>query len=219
MNRFAQTLCAVTLLLLLAGCQSTANGVTSQVTPDNPQIFRVGHEVYTLNDFSKRMEQDIGPAIENLMSQGQTREQIEQLANDQQIRESVFESMVQEALLSQYARSQGIGVDAASVDSAVLAQAAPFDPASPFASLTTKRVSEAQTELVLAVLVKNTRADMFHARMIKLSSEADADQALADIKSGASFEALVAQRSKDPQSSEKKGDLGWIPLGNEPTEL
>ncbi|MBX0328895.1 peptidylprolyl isomerase [Oscillochloris sp. ZM17-4] len=212
-RRFAWALGALILTIALAGCQSTANGVALQVTPDNPQIFRVGGDVYTSADFSSRLQLEIGAGVENLLAQGQTREEIQQLVEQQNIRGGIFDRMVQDALLLQYARSHGIGVDPAAVDSAVLAQGGPADGGAAL------RLGQAQSQLALEVLARNTRADMFHARVIQLASEADADAVLADLQAGNDFTDLATARSQDPVSAAKGGDLGWLPKGDSPAEL
>ena len=100
------------LLLLLAGCASTAGGQAAAPPPvESPTIFSVGATTVTLADYTSRLEADIGPALADLLAQGQSREQVEQLANDSGVRDAVFDRMLQDALLLDYARRNGIGVD------------------------------------------------------------------------------------------------------------
>jgi len=218
-NRFAWMLCALMLMIALAGCQSTANGGTLQVTPDNPQIFRIGSDVYTLADYNRRLSQEVGQSIANLIQQGQTHEQIQQLADQNKIRTGIFERMVQDTLLLQYARRNGIGVDPLTLDVDVFAQPNAFDPTHPFSDTTALRIGRAQNQVVLKVLARNTRADMIHARHIIVNDEAAADQVLADLKAGTDFAKLAAERSKDATTSTTGGDQGWTPKGDLPTEI
>jgi peptidyl-prolyl cis-trans isomerase C len=218
-RRFGWALCALAMIALIAGCQSTDNGAAFQAAPDNPQIFRVGGDSYTLADYHGRLDAEIRQGIAQLLQQGQTREQIEELANQNNIRGAIFDRMIQDALLMRHARQSGIGVDPAAIDSAVLAQAAPFDTASPFPDTTALRASQAQNQLVLKMLAQNTRADMLHARHILLDSEAAADQTLADLGSGVDFGRLAEERSQDSSSADDGGDLGWVPRGDLPPEL
>jgi peptidyl-prolyl cis-trans isomerase C len=218
-KRFAWALCALILMIALAGCQSTANGADRQVTPSNPLIFRLGGDSYTVADYTRRLRQEVGQGIANLIEQGQTREQIEQLADQNKVRSGIFDRMVQDALLMQYARRNGIGIDTTVLDGSVFAQAGAFDPTRPFSDTTALRISQAQNQVVLQVLARNTRADMFHARHIVVESEAAADQVLADLKAGADFAKLAAERSKEVSTSETGGDLGWTPKGELPAEV
>ncbi|MEI7768642.1 MAG: peptidylprolyl isomerase [Chloroflexales bacterium] len=208
-------------MIALAGCslQSTTNGATLQVTPDNPQIFRLGGNVYTQADYTSRLKQEVGAGIANLIQQGQTREQIQQLADKNNVRGGIFDRMVQDALLMQYARRNGIGVDPAALDTDVFAQPGAASPTRPLSDTTTMRLGRAQNQLVLQVLAMNTRADMFHARHILVQSEATADQILADLKAGADFAALAAERSKDVTTAAAGGDMGWTPKGESPAEV
>ncbi len=122
-------LSAMLLLPLLAACASTAGGQAVMGAPDTtPVIFQVGGERFTVANYEQRLSDDIGAGIADLASQGQTREQIEQLANDSNVRGSVLDRMIQDALLLDYARRNGIGVDPASVDAAGAPPAPPPPP-------------------------------------------------------------------------------------------
>ena len=216
-------LSAILLLPLLAACASTAGGQAVMDAPDTtPVIFQVGGERFTVADYEQRLSDDIGAGIADLASQGQTREQIEQLANDGNVRVSVLDRMIQDALLLDYARRNGIGVDPASVDAAVPAPAPPdpsqpVDPAAqPTPTAAEQRATLARSQLVFEVIARNTRADMFHARHIFVADEPAADQALAALAAGADFATLARERSTDTASAEQGGDLGWIPRGDLP---
>jgi len=49
----------------------------------------------------------------------------------------------------------------------------------------------------------------YKASHILVGSEAEASQIIADIKAGGSFETIAIQKSLDPGSSHRGGDLGW----------
>jgi peptidyl-prolyl cis-trans isomerase C len=49
----------------------------------------------------------------------------------------------------------------------------------------------------------------YHARHILVDKEADAKDIIAQLKKGAKFEKLATDKSKDPGSASKGGDLGW----------
>jgi peptidyl-prolyl cis-trans isomerase C len=220
-RRFAWALSALILMIALAGCQSTANGLTPTVTPDpSPQIFRIGNDTYTRADFTRYLQGDqrLITWIDTMLQQGQTPEQIEQLAIDQKIRSSILDSIVQDTLLKQYAHRNGVGVNPALIDATVLGSATPFDPTRPFSDTTTLRIAQAQDEVMIEVLLKNIRADMFHARSILVDSEATADQVLADLKAGKDFASLAKQYATG-HTDTNGGDLGWVAKGDLSTEI
>lgn len=209
---------ALLLALLLAGCQSTDNGA-QLAAPDSPAIFRVGATTVTVEDFRRRMQADIGAAIEQLLAQGQTVEEITQLADQSDVRRSIFDTMLQEELLLLVARQQGVGVDPAEIDTRVnlqvgmLRSQAPGSP-NEFVDRTPQRVSAAREQLVFTMIARNTRADMFRSRHILVSDEATADRIIADLQAGASFADLARQFSNDSGSAVEGGDLGWVARGN-----
>jgi peptidyl-prolyl cis-trans isomerase C len=53
----------------------------------------------------------------------------------------------------------------------------------------------------------------YKARHILVKDEAEAKQIIAQIKKGGSFEKIAAQKSTDPGSKDKGGDLDWAPGG------
>jgi peptidyl-prolyl cis-trans isomerase C len=53
----------------------------------------------------------------------------------------------------------------------------------------------------------------YKARHILVKDEAEAKQIIAQIKKGGSFEKIAAQKSQDPGSKDKGGDLDWAPGG------
>ena len=206
-------LCAGLLLLgALAGCASTRNGQALVSPPGSPVILRFAGQTYTVADFERRLERDIGPGVADLVAQGQTPEQIEQLANEADVRARIFDSVIQDLLLLDYARRHGIGVDPAAVDAAVLPQAS-LDFATPLGSMVASRERTAREQLVFEVIARNTRAEMVNARHILVQDEAAADQVLADLAAGADFARLAGERSQDTGSAQKGGELGWAARG------
>ena len=53
----------------------------------------------------------------------------------------------------------------------------------------------------------------YKARHILVKDEAEAKQIIAQIKKGGNFEKIAAQKSQDPGSKDKGGDLDWAPGG------
>jgi peptidyl-prolyl cis-trans isomerase C len=201
------------LALALGACQSTSNGQALMAPPGGPVAFRIGGTTVTVADVQRRLEREIGPALSDLIAQGQTPEQIEELANQNNIRSAIFDRMIQDELLMLYARRNGVGVSPAAVDAAALAQA-PTDAETAFVDLTEQRVAAARGQLAFEVIARNTRADMYHARHILVADQAAADELLAELKAGADFAALARERSQDQASAAEGGDLGWQPRGN-----
>lgn len=215
MNRFFPLLAVA---LLLSACASTQNGQALMGAPDSPVIFSLDSERVTAADYAARLEQDIGAGVADLLAQGKTREEIEQLAADANVRGQIFDQMVQEALLARYARQHGIGVDPVAVDSEILGAATPAE-GSPFVITTDDRVRSASGQLRLEVIARNTRTAMVRARHILVADEAAADAVLADLAAGGDFAAIARERSSDTASAEKGGDLGWAPKGNYGSEF
>lgn len=58
-----------------------------------------------------------------------------------------------------------------------------------------------------------TVAEQVHVRHILFEKEEEAKEALAKLQSGADFEAMAKELSKDTVSKEDGGDLGWFPRG------
>ena len=54
----------------------------------------------------------------------------------------------------------------------------------------------------------------YHARHILVKTEALAQQILADLKKGQSFEKLAQKHSQDPGSAKRGGDLDWAAAGS-----
>lgn len=206
------------LALLLSACASTQNGQAIIGPPDtSPVIFSFDGRDYTADDYTTILEEQIGPGVADLLAQGQTRADIEKLANDTNVRGVIFDQMVQEAMLARFARQHGVGVTPSDIDDAVLQAVTPAE-GSPFLITAPERVRTAANQLRLEVMARNTRAEMVRARQIIVVDQAAADQLLAELNAGADFAALAGERSLDGNSKDKGGELGWVPRGNNPPE-
>lgn len=196
-------------LLVLAGCQSAVQG--QQWEPvDSPVAFRLGAQVFTVADVNAEIKRAIGDGVANALASGQTREQIEQIVVENDLRRQIFEQMIQNELLLQYARQHGIGIDPAALDAEIAARLpADADPA----EVQDLRNVLAREQIVFAVIARNTHADMARARHILVADEATAQATLAELQAGADFATLAAERSQDTGSAANGGDLGWTPRG------
>jgi peptidyl-prolyl cis-trans isomerase C len=58
-----------------------------------------------------------------------------------------------------------------------------------------------------------------HLRQIVTASQADAQQALAQLKKGGKFDAVAKSRSIDPSAKATGGDMGWVNLVNMDPQL
>jgi peptidyl-prolyl cis-trans isomerase C len=194
-----------------------------QADSDSPVVAQVGANEITVQDFEQKLERDIGPAIQGLLAQGQPPEQIAELASQQNVRQVIFDEMIQEALLVQQARREGVGIDAREVDQSVdplqsqiswLEPEAAVEGDNPFIQVFNQRISNARQQLVFQMIARHTRADMLNTRHILVPDEATADEVLAQLEAGADFAALAEQYSTDPASLEIGGELGWTARGD-----
>jgi peptidyl-prolyl cis-trans isomerase C len=219
--RYGLGLLLAALLLALTACGAAGpNAADDDVADDSPMVFRVGSTTVTENDFEQRLEESLGPPILQLLTQGQTPEQITELATQQNVRESVLNDMIQEYLLVEVAREEGIGVDAEEIDAAVEQQqsmgALPGEE--PESTPTPEEEAElreeiARQQLVQAVIARHTRADMFNSKHILVEEEATAEEVMDKLEEGEDFAELASEYSIDPGSADSGGEYGWVPRG------
>lgn len=200
------------VMLLLVGCQSTQNGQALMSAAGSPVIFRLDGHAYTAADFAQRMERDLGQDLAMMLAQGQSQAEIEQLAADFDVRNQIFERMLQDLLLQRYGRQHGIGIDAATLDAQLLATTS-VDAEAPFAPTTDLRLQSAQEQLSMAVIAQNTRAPMSWTRQIFVDDQALAEQLLAELADGANFATLAREHSLDSTTADAGGDRGWHTAG------
>lgn len=199
-------------LLLLTGCASTTNGAAVIPLDDSPVVVRTTSATLTVQDIQNRFARDLGPPIADLVSQGLSPAEIQELADQNSVRTTIFDQMVQDLLLSDYARRNGIGIDAAEADTTVFTQISPLN-GGPFTSSVATRETVVRNQLSFEVIARNTRTDMFRARHILVRDQATADSVIARLTAGESFVTLAAELSQDPGSAQQGGDLGWTPRG------
>lgn len=74
-------------------------------------------------------------------------------------------------------------------------------------------VSEAETKAAYEQYKKEMGDKEYSARHVLVETENEAKQIIAQLDKGADFAKLAGEKSKDPGSQAKGGDLGWFPLG------
>lgn len=207
-----QVVIALFLALVLIGCQSTSNGMKQVAPQEGPLAFRVGTKEVTVEDFTQRLEEDIGMAIESALAQGRSREEIQEMAESQHVNQLVFDQMIQEELLLLLARQEGVGVDTDAVNSqleeqeAMLLELSEEERAEMRAQLT-------QQNIVMQMIATHTVSESFKSRHILVEDEETAEEVLDALDDGESFADLAQEYSQDPGSAEQGGELGWVGRG------
>ena len=74
-------------------------------------------------------------------------------------------------------------------------------------------VSEADTKAAYEKFKTELGDKEYNARHILLGSEAEAKDVIAQLNKGGDFSKIAKEKSIDPGSKEKGGDLGWFALG------
>ncbi len=126
-----------------------------------------------------------------------------------QLRESVKESLITQEVVTQEAVRQGIDkrpevatrLELARQNVLIRAYLEDYFAKNP---VTDQAVKQEYDRLKAQLGDKE-----YKARHILLETEAEAKNVISQLKAGASFEKLAAEKSKDPGSKENGGDLGW----------
>ncbi len=74
-------------------------------------------------------------------------------------------------------------------------------------------ISEADTKAAYEQYKKELGDKEYSARHILVATEAEAKELITQLGKGGDFAKLAKEKSKDPGSKEKGGDLGWFSLG------
>ena len=128
-----------------------------------------------------------------------------------QLRESVRQALINQEIIAQEAVRQGVqkkpGVAASLELFRVRALAQAY-----FEDYFKKHpISEEALKKEYERIKPQLATKEYRARHILVNAEDEANQIIQDIKGGASFEKLAKEKSKDPGSKGRGGDLDWSP--------
>ena len=209
MIRRATVLFGLMVLIGVGGCASTQNGAALNEPPVGETAFRLDGQSFSISDVEAEWVRVIAPGVEQALASGQTRDDIEQIVVDNDVRSTVFNQIIQDELLLAWAESNDVSVDTALLEEEIAAQLS----TNPEADETALRVSAARDQVILKVLAQNTRTEMARSRHILVADEAAANEVLAALQTGQDFATLAAARSIDTVSGGDGGNLGWAPRG------
>lgn len=225
------------LVVLLMGCQSTTNQYTqagasssaggsapaqgsepaANLPPESTMAFRVNNKIITVQDYQELLKDALGPAIDEFVQQGMSREEITSMAEAQNFRQIIFDRLIQEELMLYLARQEGVGVDPSMVDAEVerRKQMAQLQGEGELTDeeLADIRIDVTRQQLILKMIAQNTTADMFKSRHILVEDDETAQEVLNALEAGESFADLAQEYSQDPGSAEQGGELGWVARG------
>jgi parvulin-like peptidyl-prolyl isomerase len=193
------------------------------VPTQGPAAARVNGKAISLAEFEK----EFARRQAEIAKQGINLKTPEGQAALAEMGRQILEGMIEQELIDQEAAKQSITVSQAEVDAAVnqsIADSGGMDAFIKYltnvAGMTVEEYRAGQregmlTQKVIERITKNVpmTGEQVHARHILLSTKAEADGVLAQLRAGADFAQLAQRYSKDTITSAGGGDLGWFPRG------
>lgn len=194
---------AVLAVILVAGCNTSAEPKNDAKTEPKIEPAQV---VAKVNDKSIPQAR-VDFFVKQLTAQGQ--------ADSPELRQNVREELINREIVAQEAVNKGLDknpdfaaqMDVARQNLLVGAYLKQYAEANPIKEEELK----AEYEKVKAQQVP---AKEYLARHILVEKEAEAKDIIAKLKKGGNFNELAIEKSKDPGSKIKGGELGWAPATN-----
>jgi peptidyl-prolyl cis-trans isomerase C len=143
-----------------------------------------------------------------------------QTADTPQLREDLKNRLINREVILQEARRRGLDKNANVVNAVAEANMNILQDALFGDIVKQQPVAESAIRARYDSLVakyKNSRE--VHASQIVLSTEGDAEKAIADLKKGSRFDQIARTRSLDPSAKQSGGDIGWNNLDMVPPML
>jgi peptidyl-prolyl cis-trans isomerase C len=150
----------------------------------------------------------------------------------------ILDQLIQIELVLQQAHADGFTVDQSKIDAQIAqikqqnnitsdADFAALLKQSNIASVDQLRALIARDQIVEHMILTHTTVEQAHARHILLAAtgdqvaarKAEAEDLLKQLQAGADFVKLASEKSEDPGSKDKGGDLGWASRGMFVTEF
>ena len=191
-------------LVLVASCKR------KPATPPDV-IVRIGDRMLTLEDFKRYLERNAGTELAQMQPE---------------VASAMLDQYVEEVVLAEYAATHGVEVPADAIAAAVRSDGG--------ATVVEKRDEMRRQKLIASLAGEIAEPDEakireyyeqhqndfrsgeeIHVRQILVHDEALADEILAKLKKGASFEDLSSQYSLAP-NAKKGGDIGYVSHGELP---
>jgi peptidyl-prolyl cis-trans isomerase C len=125
-------------------------------------------------------------------------------------RAQVLDGLVRAELSAQAAEKAGLGAKGDTVYQLEVARLQILQDALYSGYLKEHKATDAELKAEYDAQVAQMPKTQYHAHHILVATKDEADQVIAQLKKGAKFETLAGQKSTDPGSKAKGGDLDWF---------